>query len=332
MILRSTTTQRNNSRRKIGNRKRKPARNTRRKQVLAVKARTRTVHTQRTRWLVAILCRLTILASVAGFLYYGGHLAFEKLFFANKEYTLRNIVVEGHRTLSREHLLGLAQLEPGGNIFRVNLGKVHDLLVSDPQIKSAEVVRKLPDSIIVRVVERDPIAWVVPSDFGGSDPYAPGVSYLVDAYGVLMKTYRLHPEFMHLPIITGLSTGSLFNGQTDDSAELRAAIDLIICNAARISDPPFDIRQVDLSKRYCMVATDARHGQYSFGFNNIEAQLHKLELLLQHSRAIGREIESANLLAQRNMPVKFLPVVNESGEKIVTDDSAPQVRRAEPVR
>ncbi len=332
MILRSTTTSRTGTRRKSGNRKRRAPRALKRQHVLEVRARTRKVRTQRTRWLVAVFCRLVILAALAGGIYYGGYLALEKLFFANEQYTLRTIQVEGQSSISREHVLHIAGVEPGRNIFCINLDKVHDKILSDPQIESAEVIRELPDKLLIRIVEREPIAWVVPFDPTAADPYAPGASYLLDANGVLMQTRRLHPEFMHLPIITGLNAGALVAGASETSPELRAAIELIICNATRLSDPPFEIRQIDLSKGFCLVVTDARHGQYSFGFTDIEGQLRKLDLLLQHSRAIGREIESANLLAQRNMPVKFLPVVNEDGRELTPRQSAPQVRRAEPVR
>lgn len=333
MILRSTTTKRPANRRRPGNRKRKSKRTAQGQYLLEVKARSRTVRTQRRRWLVAVGCRLVLLASTAGLLYYGGYLVLDRLFFANQEYTLREIHVEGCRTLTRENVLGIARIEPGDNIFRIGLTTVRERLESDPQIQSAEVLRELPSTIRLRVVERDPIAWVVPFALGAEeDPYAPGVSFLVDSYGVLMKTNRLHPEFMHLPLITGLEPNALTGVQSAESIELRAAIDLILRNTARLSDPPFEIRQVDVSKGFCMVVTDARHGRYIFGFSEIDAQLDKLDLLLAHSRAIGREIESANLLARRNLPVKFLPVVNGGGEEVVSGQSAPQVRRAQPVR
>jgi hypothetical protein len=56
-----------------------------------------------------------------------------------------------------------------------------------------------------------------------------------------------------------------------------------------------------------MIVTDERHARITFPLDNIEAQLDRLALLLANVDASKREIQTVNLLVQRNVPVTFVP-------------------------
>ena len=311
------------------NRRRKPARLRRKQHLLEVRARSRKVREQRKRLAFTVFCRFVLLAAVIGGLHYGGSTLFDRLFFANPDYNLVTIEIEGNQSIPGETLLGLADVVTGRNLFRIDIERVRDRLESHPQVQGAEVERILPDALAIRIVEREPVAWLVPGDSEG-DPYAVGRSYLVDSHGVLMRTTRLHPEFMHLPLITGLDSEALAAGQALDSLELRAALDLILVNNHRLASVPLVIRSVDLSSRFCLEVTAASHATIRFAYDDPESQLRKLELLVEHAEAIGREIESVSLVPKRNIPVRFLPVVNEGGEELAPAGGALPVRRAMP--
>ena len=67
----------------------------------------------------------------------------------------------------------------------------------------------------------------------------------------------------------------------------------------------FQIREIDVSKGYCLLVTDKNHTQVTFGFDNLDAQLQRLEQFLVYSDDSKRELETVNLLVQRNIPVTF---------------------------
>ena len=67
----------------------------------------------------------------------------------------------------------------------------------------------------------------------------------------------------------------------------------------------FQIREVDVSKGYCLLVTDKNHTQVMFGFDHLETQMQRLEQLLVYSDDSARPIETVNLLVARNTPVTF---------------------------
>src|SRR5712671_6076521 len=166
-------------------------------------------------------------------------------------------------TLQREQILNAADLHEGENILRVNLGRVHDLIQQLPQTDEVQVVRKLPSEIDIRVVERKPVAWIT-SEKEISDPFASDSAFLVDARGVLMKEKKLLPEYLGLPLILGCSSEALEAGKTVESPETKAALELLRLSTRSFMQTRFQIREIDVSKGYCLLVSDKNHTRVTF--------------------------------------------------------------------
>ncbi len=54
-----------------------------------------------------------------------------------------------------------------------------------------------------------------------------------------------------------------------------------------------------------MVVTDRTHAQITFGLDDIDKQLTKLNRLLEYLEPQHREIQTVNLIVERNIPVTF---------------------------
>ena len=67
----------------------------------------------------------------------------------------------------------------------------------------------------------------------------------------------------------------------------------------------FQIREVDVSKGYCLLVTDKNHTRAMFGFDHLDVQMQRLEQFLVYSDDSQRQIETVNLLVARNIPVTF---------------------------
>src|SRR5205807_3476921 len=187
---------------------------------------------------------------------------------------------------------------------RVNLARVHQQLQDLPQVDEVEVIRKLPGEIDIKITERKPIAWIT-SEKQIADPFASDAAFLVDARGVLMKEKKLLPEDLGLPLITGCTSESLEAGKIVESFEAKAALDLLRLSTRSFMQTRFQIREIDLSKGYCLVVTDKTHTRVTFGFDDIDTQLRRLEQFLVYADDTKQEIATANLLVQRNIPVTF---------------------------
>ncbi len=73
-------------------------------------------------------------------------------------FAAREIAVLGNRQLSEARVLSLAGIDPGVNIFAVNLSLARKRLISDGWIAEARVGREIPDRLVIRVREHVPQA------------------------------------------------------------------------------------------------------------------------------------------------------------------------------
>jgi cell division septal protein FtsQ len=271
--------------------------------------------------LLAILC-------VAG--YIGAREGVRRLVFENPDYHVQTIELQTDGTLQREQVLKAADLREGANIFSVNLARMRDRIQQLPQADEVEIVRKLPSEIDIHVVERKPVAWIT-SETEIDDPFASDAAFLVGARGVLMKQKKLLPEYLGLPLIVGCSSETLEAGKVVESPEVKTALDLLRLTESSFLQTRFQIREIDISKNYCLLVTDKNRSRVMFGLNDLEGQLRRLQVFLDYCDNTKQELETLNLVAQRNIPVTFTSpaadVINDTLEPAVE----PRIMKAIPV-
>src|SRR5436305_14095955 len=312
------------------NRRVSNVRQRRQQHLLDVKVRSRRVAQRRARRALAVLSRVVLLAALCAAIYAGTREAARRLFFENSDYTLKTIELQTDGTLQREQILNAADIREGENIFRINLGRVHDSIQQLPQTDEVQVVRKLPGEIDIRVVERKPVAWIT-SEKEISDPFASDAAFLVDARGVLMKEKKLLREYLGLPLILGCSSESLEPGKVVESPGAKTALDLLRLSASSFMQTRFQIREIDISKGYCLLVTDKNHSRVTFGLNDLDEQLQRLEQFLVYCDNTKQELETLNLLVQRNIPVTFTKPAAEAINDTIAPAVDPQALKAVPV-
>jgi cell division septal protein FtsQ len=303
----------------------------RQQHLLDVRVRSHKATRHRNRRVLVIGSKIVLVFVIGIGVFFGIRFGAKRLFFENPDYQLSQIEVQTDGTLQRDQILKAAELREGENIFSVNLGQVRDRLQQLPQVDEVQVIRKLPGEIDLRIVERKPIAWIT-SDKQISDPFASEVAFLVDARGVLMKEKKLLPEYLGLPLITGCTSESLEAGKTVASFEAKAALELLRLSTRSFMQTRFQIREIDISKGYCLVVADKNHTRVTFGFDNLDAQLERLEQFLVYADDSRRELGTVNLLVQRNIPVTFaknsVEVINDT---IDPEGAEPRILKAIPV-
>lgn len=304
----------------------------RQQHLLDVKVRAHKATQHRNKRILVATSKIFLSLAIVTALIYGVRYGAKRLFFENPDYRLSKIEVRTDGALSREQVLQAADLREGGNIFTVNLGQVRDSLQQMPQVDEAQIVRNLPGEIAIQIVERKPVAWIT-AESGLSDPFTSEAAFLVDARGMLMKEKKWLPEYLGLPVIAGCANESLAAGKRVESFEIRGALELLRLSTRSFMQTRFQIREIDISKGYCLLVTDKNRTQITFGFEQLEAQLQRLEQLLVYSDDSGRELGTANLLVQRNLPVTF----TRSAAEIINDTvdpegEEPKILRATPVQ
>ena len=323
MSFRQTTSRTRN--RRLSN-----VRQRRQQHLLDVKVRSRRATQHRIRSAMGMVWKavLFVILCAAGFV--GAREGAKRLFFQNPDYQVKTIELETDGTLQREQVLKAENLTECTNIFSVNLAKVHDRLQQLPQADEVEVVRKLPSEIDIRIVERKPVAWIT-SETEINDPFASDTAFLVGARGVLMKQKKLLPEYLGLPLVVGCSGESLEAGKTLESPEAKTALELLRLTESSLLQTRFQIREIDISKNYCLLVTDKNHSRVMFALTDLEEQLRRLQVFLDYCDNTKQELETLNLVAQRNIPVTFTSpaadVINDTLEPAVE----PRIMKAIPV-
>lgn len=302
------------------NRRVSNVRQRRQQHLLDVKVRSRRATQHRVRRAMGILCRIFLVVALCGAAYAGVREGARRLLFENSDFQIKTIELQTDGTLQREQILKAVDLHEGENIFKVNLARVHDSIQQLPQTDEVQVVRKLPGEIDIHVVERKPVAWIT-SEKEISDPFASDAAFLMDARGILMKQKKLLPEYLGLPLILGCSSESLEAGKTVESPEAKTALELLRLSERSFLQMRFQIREIDVSKGYCLLVTDKNRARVTFGFKDLQTQLRRLEQFLVYCDDSKQELGTVNLLVQRNIPVTFA----EPPAAVINDTIAPAV-------
>jgi hypothetical protein len=146
-----------------------------------------------------------------------------------------------------------------------------------------------------------------------------------------MKQKKLLPEYLGLPLVLGCSSESLEAGKVVESPEAKTALELLRLSMRSFMQMRFQIREIDVSQSYYLVVTDKNRTRVTFGLNDLETQLQRLEEFLVYCDKSKQELETLNLLVQRNIPVTFTDtptaVINDTIEPPVE----PRVLKAIPV-
>ncbi len=299
------------------------SRQRRQQHLLDVRVRSRRASHHRNRRVLVLISKVVLGVAICAGLYFGIHEGLNRFFFENLDYGLSTLAVQTDGTLTREQVLRTARLAEGLNIFSINLAQVHDRLQQLPQVDEVQVERRMPNEIDIHITERKPIAWIT-SEKAVADPFASDAAFLVDARGILMKEKKLLPDYLALPLIAGCSSEALVPGKMVTSLEAKTALALLRLTTTSFMQTRFQIRDVDVSKGYCLLVADKNHTEVMFAFDDLEQQMQRLEQLLVYADDSHRQISTVNLLVARNIPVTFTKPAAEIISELQDDGDVPE--------
>ena len=163
----------------------------------------------------------------------------EWLFWGNPDYTLRKLVVQVEgQVITSNHVREYTGLREGTNLFALNLGQVRsDFLKKTPIAKSIVIQRRLPDTAIVTVIERVPLARL-----------GRGSSMGVDREGYVFSLRSGTREF---PVISGSADTAVRLGSRVDASALNAIEALDACNRIKAGEQ-VKIASIDVSSKECL--------------------------------------------------------------------------------
>ncbi len=133
---------------------------------------------------------------------------------SSERFEVRALQVRGAEHLADDAVRTIAAVPPSANVFRVDLTAIEHRLEAHPWIQSAAVDRRLPDQLVIDVVEREPAALV---ELDGL--------YLAEANGHVFKRAAIdRGEGDGLPVITGLTREDYLAEPATAEAAIRAGL------------------------------------------------------------------------------------------------------------
>lgn len=289
-----------NSRRLSKNQRISKLRHRKQQHLLEVSVRSDIARTQRNRAIFFFCCKAILLVGTCAGLYVGATEGLRRYFWENPDYFLSDLRVTTDGALTREQIVNAAGLCEGRNIFTVDLAAARTALMALPQVDRVEIERTLPRRVSVNVIERRPVAWV--TQRASEDPSTSERAFLIDARGVVMRSKTILPEYLHMPVISGVEVENLAPGQKVRSFEMQAALDLVRLN---VDNARFQPRNIDVAKGYCLVVTDQLRRKITFGLDRVDLQLQRLDQYLDYLEPTGRDLRTVNLFVERNTPITF---------------------------
>ena len=212
----------------------------------------------------------------------------------------QDVAVEGNLYVSPDEVMNALGLPAskgryGVNLFRLSLDEMRGRVESISWVKSATLTRAFPHHLIVRLVERTPVAFV----------NVDGQVKLVDGDGVILeKPERGNFAF---PVIEGLDAAS-------DAADRRARLELFQSFQREMSGPippsGWIVSEVDLSDADDLKAVLVQGDDtilVHFGHQDFAARFHDFLVLIPEMRKENPQIYSVDLRYRNQVVVNPQP-------------------------
>jgi len=127
-------------------------------------------------------------------------------------FAIKALHVEGRKYTDKEELLSALKLSSGAPIFTFDPHAAYARIMKLPWTKSVVILRNLPNKIIVRLVEREPVARAQHDK----------KTIVIDAEGKELTAAKID-QFSHLPLIVG----DVASSQTEALLSLLAKFPMI---------------------------------------------------------------------------------------------------------
>jgi hypothetical protein len=237
-----------------------------------------------------------------------GEWALRRFVTENETFAVHQIDVQTDGVIPVEHLLRWAGVRKGENLFTLDLARVKRALEQVPQIESVAVERVLPQTLKLRVIERQPIAQVhLPRSQPRGGGYEPMV-FLLDAAGCVMVPMDFGGRTATndvLPLITGLNPADLRPGRILDALQLRAALQLLAAFDVSPMAGLVDLRRVDLSSPEVLQVTTEQGSEVTFAVNQLDWQLRRWRAVHDFGQRAGKAVKALDLSVTNNIPVDW---------------------------
>jgi cell division protein FtsQ len=181
-------------------------------------------------------------------------------------FTVKNVRVIAQSRVSEQEIAGASEVRLGAGIFDLDLALIGRKIEENPWIARAEVVRSLPDEVVIKVTEHQPRA-VIQLDY----------LYYVNDNGEVFKLLD-SGDSLDFPILTGIDRQFLLDHPAEGQAWLRQALVLVERLKARQQFNLADVSEIQVDLEDGLVVHTRQYGvPILFGQDDFDSKLDRLE-------------------------------------------------------
>jgi cell division protein FtsQ len=276
----------------------------RQKQINILHTTTRKRHSQKQIVEIGMWCGLVLgmIVVISVSLHFCIALVLDKVLFSNPRYVLNRIEIEPRGHFSERQIRMAAGLEPGENLWALNLHQIKNDVEKLPYVSSATVQRHFPDTVSITIHERVPVVKIV----GLNIDLGTREVFYIDRDGMVLKP-REDETTPLLPEIIGLTDAEteLEPGQQLEQSSLKTALEILNQIDHSRLHTSITIRTIDLSNPLYITMTTRQDMTVTFRLEYIDQQLQRLLQIVNDPRFEQRMISSVDLTPDSNVPVTF---------------------------
>ena len=295
------------------NRKQRNRRNGR-GHVLDVKLRSSQVRASRIR--MAALTFGIIFGTTFGIyvLWRTGQWALNQLVYENTAFAIQKVEAQTDGVISPDQIRRWANVKLRENLFALDLARVKRDLEMVPHVGVASVERVLPNTLRLRISEREPVAQMNVPRTTSRGAVEVSVFHLdPDGYVMLPLDPRQRstpPSVTEepLPVLTGVGLHELQPGRRLDAPQVQAAMRLI----SQFGHSPMaglvDLKRIDIASPEIIVVTTGQGSEVTFGLHDLDRQMRRWREIHDMGQRMGKSLASLDLAVSNNIPARWLQV------------------------
>lgn len=275
---------------------------TRQKQINILHTTTRKRHSRKQLTQVGVWVGivLAMIVAVGVGLHFGLGLLLTYALYENPRYVLTQIDIDPPDHFSSHQIRQAAGLEPGENLWTLNLPQITHDLEKLPYVSSAKVERHFPNRVTIHIHERVPVVKIV----GLNVDLGTRETFYLDHDGIVLKP-RDNENVPMMPEIIGLTNAELAPGMKLDETSLRRALDILDAIDHTPLHTSIDIRSIDLSQPLWITMETTRDMRITFRPDFVDQQLVRLQQIIDRFDSEQRTLHTVDLTPDQNVPITF---------------------------
>ena len=252
--------------------------------------------------------KLAMLLALLGLIGFGGYRGVKHLFLGNTKYTLRHLELDSMNNgkIDENRVVEITGIDRDANIFAIDTSDMRDALMALPEVIDCEVVRHLPDTLRIKILERVPVVWIECAALGYPGRRNGGI--LADNNGITFPCEGgMWDTARDLPVIVvqHAKSDAFRHGSKMKHPEVIRALKLVKTFGMENVRAQWLPERVVLINDYSMeaICNDGSHA--IFGMYDHGRQLADFITIRERTYQTQREVQHINLIPRKNIPVIF---------------------------